>query len=207
VEPERKMTDSEIYGLIFEPGFSTAEKITNLSGRGVGMDVVKKNITALRGTVSVDSAPGLGTTVTVRLPLTLAIIDGFLVGLGTSTFVVPLDMIDECIEFAAEPGHDYTNLRGQVLPFIRLRELFGVDTPPPRRESIVVVKHAGQRVGLVVDSLLGEFQTVIKPLGKVFAGARFLSGSSILGNGDVALILDMAALLAGVEHESQAAAA
>ncbi|SFV10882.1 chemotaxis protein CheA [Pseudoduganella namucuonensis] len=195
VDPERKLSDQEIYGLIFEPGFSTAAAITNLSGRGVGMDVVKKNITALRGTVTVDSAPGLGTTVTVRLPLTLAIIDGFLVGLGNSTFVVPLDMIDECIEFAAEPGHDYTNLRGQVLPFIRLRALFGVTTPPPRRESIVVVKHAGQRVGLVVDALQGEFQTVIKPLGRMFSQLRCISGSTILGSGDVALILDVPAIV------------
>jgi len=195
IEPDRKLSDQEIYGLIFEPGFSTAAAITNLSGRGVGMDVVKKNITALRGTVTVDSAPGLGTTVTVRLPLTLAIIDGFLVGLGTATFVVPLDMIDECIEFAAEPGHDYTNLRGQVLPFIRLRSLFGVTTPPPRRESIVVVKHAGQRVGLVVDALHGEFQTVIKPLGRMFSQLRCISGSTILGSGEVALILDVPAIV------------
>jgi two-component system chemotaxis sensor kinase CheA len=196
VEAERKLSDSEIYGLIFEPGFSTAAVITNLSGRGVGMDVVKQNITALRGTVTVDSAPGLGTTVTVRLPLTLAIIDGFLVGLGSATFVVPLDMIDECIEFAAEPGHDYTNLRGQVLPFIRLRTLFGVTAPPSRRESIVVVKHAGQSVGLVVDALLGEFQTVIKPLGRVFSKLRGISGSTILGSGEVALILDVPAIVA-----------
>ncbi|MES2257712.1 MAG: chemotaxis protein CheA [Pseudomonadota bacterium] len=195
IEPDRKLSDSEIYGLIFEPGFSTAAAITNLSGRGVGMDVVKRNITALRGTVSVDSAAGLGTTVTVRLPLTLAIIDGFLVGLGNSVFVVPLDMIDECIEFAAEAGHDYTNLRGQVLPFIRLRGMFGVTTPPPRRESIVVVKHAGQRIGLVVDTLLGEFQTVIKPLGRMFSQLRCISGSTILGSGDVALILDVAAIV------------
>jgi two-component system chemotaxis sensor kinase CheA len=196
VEPERKLSDSEIYSLIFEPGFSTAAAITNLSGRGVGMDVVKQNIMALRGTVTVDSAPGLGTTVTVRLPLTLAIIDGFLVGLGSATFVVPLDMIDECIEFAAEPGHDYTNLRGQVLPFIRLRTLFGVTAPPARRESIVVVKHAGQSVGLVVDALLGEFQTVIKPLGRVFSKLRGISGSTILGSGEVALILDVPAIVA-----------
>jgi two-component system chemotaxis sensor kinase CheA len=160
------------------------------------MDVVKQNIMALRGTVTVDSAPGLGTTVTVRLPLTLAIIDGFLVGLGSATFVVPLDMIDECIEFAAEPGHDYTNLRGQVLPFIRLRTLFGVTAPPARRESIVVVKHAGQSVGLVVDALLGEFQTVIKPLGRVFSKLRGISGSTILGSGEVALILDVPAIVA-----------
>jgi two-component system chemotaxis sensor kinase CheA len=195
IEPDRKLSDQEIYGLIFEPGFSTAAAITNLSGRGVGMDVVKRNITALRGTVMVDSAPGLGTTVTVRLPLTLAIIDGFLVGLGTATFVVPLDMIDECIEFAAEPGHDYTNLRGQVLPFIRLRSLFGVSTPPPRRESIVVVKHQGQRIGLVVDALHGEFQTVIKPLGRMFSQLRCISGSTILGSGEVALILDVPAIV------------
>ena len=195
VEPERKMTDGEIYGLIFEPGFSTAAQVTNLSGRGVGMDVVKRNITALRGTVSVDSAPGLGTTVTVRLPLTLAIIDGFLVGLGSAVYVVPLDMIEECIEFAAEAGHDYTNLRGQVLPFIRLRELFGVTAPRPRRESIVVVRHAGQRIGLVVDALLGEFQTVIKPLGRMFSQLRCISGSTILGSGDVALILDVGAIV------------
>ena len=148
----------------------------------------------------------MGATVTVRLPLTLAIIDGFLVGLGKSVFVIPLDMIEECVEFSVEPGHDYTNLRGEVLPFIRLRELFDIEGEPARRESIVVVRYGGRKAGLVVDNLLGEFQTVIKPLGKVFAGARFLSGSSILGNGDVALILDMAALLAGVESESHAIA-
>jgi two-component system chemotaxis sensor kinase CheA len=195
VEADRKLTDSEIYALIFEPGFSTAEQVTNLSGRGVGMDVVKRNINALRGSVGIDSAEGKGTVVTVRLPLTLAIIDGFLVGLGKSTYVIPLDTIEECIEFAAEPGHDYANLRGQVLPFVRLRDMFGVQGAAGRRESIVVLKHAGQRAGLVVDALLGEFQTVIKPLSPVFSGVRCISGSTILGSGEVALILDVAALL------------
>jgi two-component system chemotaxis sensor kinase CheA len=195
VEADRKLTDSEIYALIFEPGFSTAEQVTNLSGRGVGMDVVKRNINALRGSVGIDSAEGKGTIVTVRLPLTLAIIDGFLVGLGKSTYVIPLDTIEECIEFAAEPGHDYANLRGQVLPFVRLRDMFGVQGAAGRRESIVVLKHAGQRAGLVVDALLGEFQTVIKPLSPVFSGVRCISGSTILGSGEVALILDVAALL------------
>jgi two-component system chemotaxis sensor kinase CheA len=171
------------------------------------MDVVKRNIVALRGSVDIASTEGQGTTVAVRLPLTLAIINGFQVGVGKSVFVIPMDMIEECIEFVEQPGCDWVDLRGQPLPFVRLRERFGIDGAAARRRSIVVVRYGGRKAGLIVDSLLGEFQTVIKPLGKVFAGARFLSGSSILGNGEVALILDMAALLAGVENESQAAAA
>ena len=204
VEAGRAMTDAEIYALIFEPGFSTAEQITNLSGRGVGMDVVKRNITALRGSVGIASRPGQGTTVTVRLPLTLAIINGFQVGVGKSVFVVPMDVVDECVEFTAETGHDYTGLRGQVLPFIRLRDLFDISSEPASastagvaspRQNIVVVKHAGQKFGLVVDALMGEAQTVIKPLSRMFAQVRGISGSSILGSGDVALILDVPVLM------------
>lgn len=207
VEPGRLPTDKEIFNLIFEPGFSTAEQVTNLSGRGVGMDVVKRNIVALRGSVDIASTEGAGTTVTVRLPLTLAIINGFQVSVGKSVFVIPMDVVEECIEFCETPGRDWVDLRGEPLPFVRLRERFCVAGAPARRRSVVVVRHGGSKAGLVVDHLLGEFQTVIKPLGKVFAGARFLSGSSILGNGDVALILDIAALLAGVESDSNAAAA
>jgi two-component system chemotaxis sensor kinase CheA len=195
VEPGRHLSDGEIYALIFEPGFSTAAAITNLSGRGVGMDVVKRNIAELRGSVSVASEPGEGTTVTVRLPLTLAIINGFQVTVGKSVFVVPLDMIDECVEFSAEPGHDYTNLRGEVLPFLRVREMFSLGGAPEGRENIVVVRHAGQKVGLVVDTLLGEFQTVIKPLGRLFSQIRGISGSSINGSGEVVLILDVPVLM------------
>jgi two-component system, chemotaxis family, sensor kinase CheA len=195
IEPGQHVSDAEIYNLIFEPGFSTADQVSNLSGRGVGMDVVKRNITALRGSVSMHSEDGVGTTVTVRLPLTLAIIDGFLVEIGKSVFAIPLDMIEECVAYSAEPGHDYTNLRGQVLPFIRLRELFAVEGAATRRENIVVLKHAGQKAGLVVDTLLGEFQTVIKPLGKMFAQVKCVSGSTILGNGEVALILDVPVLV------------
>ncbi|TQK07615.1 chemotaxis protein CheA [Herbaspirillum sp. SJZ107] len=206
-EPGRGYSDKEIFGMIFEPGFSTAEQVTNLSGRGVGMDVVKRNILALRGSVDIASSEGAGTTVIVRLPLTLAIINGFQVGVGKSVFVIPMEMVEECIEFreleGQAPGHDYVDLRGSPLPFVRLRERFRIGGAPARRRSIVVVRYGSTRAGLVVDSLLGEFQTVIKPLGKVFAGARFLSGSSILGNGDVALILDMAALLHDVENEHQ----
>jgi two-component system chemotaxis sensor kinase CheA len=195
VEPGRVLSPGEIYGLVFEPGFSTADNVTNLSGRGVGMDVVKRNVVALRGSVSIESEEGLGTKVKVRLPLTLAIINGFLVGLGRSVFVVPLDMVEECVELSAAPGHDYANLRGRVLPFIRLRELFGIAAPAAQRENIVVVKHAGHTVGLVVDSLLGEFQTVIKPMSKLFNHVKCISGSSILGTGEVALILDVPALV------------
>ncbi len=195
IEPNRSLTDQEVFNLIFEPGFSTAEQITNLSGRGVGMDVVKKNITALRGTVEVDSIEGTGTTVTVRLPLTLAIINGFLVEVGKSIYAIPLDMVEECVEYAAEAGHDYTNLRGEILPFVKLGELFGIAKSSNRRENIVVVKHAGQSAGLVVDTLLGEFQTVIKPLSKMFNQVKCVSGSTILGSGDVALILDVPSLV------------
>ncbi|HEY8977466.1 MAG TPA: chemotaxis protein CheA [Burkholderiaceae bacterium] len=206
VEPGRAMSDAEVYALIFEPGFSTAEQITNLSGRGVGMDVVRRNIEALRGNVAIASEPGRGTTVTVRLPLTLAIINGFQVGVGKSVFVVPMDMVDECIEFSTETGQDYTDLRGQVLPFIRLRELFDVPGRPAVRQNIVVVKHAGQKFGLVVDALMGEAQAVIKPLSRMFVQVRGISGSSILGSGDVALILDVPVLMQQAQLSRGAAA-
>ena len=200
ITPNQNLTDQEIYNLIFEPGFSTAEQVTNLSGRGVGMDVVKRNITALRGTVDLDSDPGKGTTVRIRLPLTLAIIDGFLVGVGKSSYVVPLDMVLECVEISetdrqAARGCGYLNLRGAVLPFVRLREQFEVEGSVAQRENVVVVKYAGQQAGLVVDELMGEFQTVIKPLGKLFSNLHGISGSTILGSGEVALILDVPSLV------------
>jgi two-component system chemotaxis sensor kinase CheA len=196
VPQDATLSDDEVYALIFEPGFSTAERVTNLSGRGVGMDVVKRNITALRGSIGIESRAGIGTTISVRLPLTLAIIDGFQVCVGDSIFILPLDAVEECVEFSSSGVHDYTDLRGQVLPFIRLRERFELEGPVSARPNIVVVKHAGQRFGLLVDRLLGEGQTVIKPLSKVFGKVRGVSGSTILGSGDVALILDIADLMA-----------
>ncbi len=200
VGPNHSLSDHEIYNLIFEAGFSTADQVSNLSGRGVGMDVVRRNIESLRGTVELDSVPGEGTTVRIRLPLTLAIIDGFLVGVGDSAYVVPLEMVLECVELSdadrqALARRAYVNLRGEVLPFVRLRDHFEVDGHSARRENIVVVHYAGHKAGLVVDQLMGEFQTVIKPLGKMFSRVKGISGSTILGTGEVALILDVPSLV------------
>lgn len=206
VAANANLTDQEIYQLIFEPGFSTAEAVTNLSGRGVGMDVVKRNITALRGTVELHSQPGEGTRVRIRLPLTLAIIDGFLVEVGGASYVVPLDMVQECVELTEgdrQMAHarNYLNLRGEVLPLVFLRSHFGLNDNRSRRENVVVVRCAGQKAGLVVDELHGEYQTVIKPLGKLFTALRGISGSTILGNGAVALILDVSSLLQDIITE------
>lgn len=200
LEPGVVPPDADILKLIFEPGFSTAEKVTNLSGRGVGMDVVKRNIEALRGTVLLTSEAGQGSTIEIRLPLTLAIIDGFLVGVGDSRFIFPLDAVVEVIEnrpTATEmdaSGRGVVELRGQVLPVVSLRTLYALDAPEPDRVSVVVIRSGGQRFGVLVDQLLGQHQTVIKPLGRMFRSLRGMSGSSILGNGEVALIFDVASL-------------
>lgn len=200
VSEGQNLTDKEIYNLIFEAGFSTAEAVSSLSGRGVGMDVVRRNITALRGTVDLQSTPGQGSTVRIRLPLTLAIIDGFLIGVGDASYVVPLDMVVECVELNAlkqdEAGNKhYLNLRGEVLPYMRLREHFKMDESKVGRENVVVVRYGENKVGLVVDKLMGEFQTVIKPLGKMFSQIKGVGGFTILGSGEVALILDVIGLM------------
>ncbi|MGO4382565.1 chemotaxis protein CheA [Pseudoduganella sp. RAF53_2] len=192
---EQNLSDGEVHALIFEPGFTTASEITNLSGRGVGMDVVRENIEALRGSITIDSTEGQGTTVRVRLPLTLAIIDCLLVRVGESSFALPLSMVDECVAGLEEEAEGLHQLRGEVLPTIVLRDLFRLSGPAPRRESVVVVRHAGQKAGLVVDALLGQIQAVMKPLSPLLAGSRCISGSTILGGGEVALVLDLPALL------------
>jgi two-component system chemotaxis sensor kinase CheA len=195
ISANQTLSDAEIANLIFEPGFSTAEKVTNLSGRGVGMDVVKRNIQALRGSVEVDSVEGQGSRFTIRLPLTLAIIDGFLVGVDKAAYVVPLEMVVECLELRNVPADQhYLNLRGEVLPFVCLRELFEIEGERPVRENVVVVRAGGRKLGVVVDVLQGEFQTVIKPLSTIFRHLRGIGGSTILGSGEVALILDIPVL-------------
>ncbi len=204
-QPGANLSDQDIYALIFEPGFSTAEQISNLSGRGVGMDVVKRNITDLRGAIHIDSTPGQGTTLKIHLPLTLAIIDGFLVSVGNTAFVVPLDRVVECVDLPElDNDRRYMELRGEVLPFIRLRHMFNTTDPVSDRENVIIVEHVGEKVGLVVDKLLGELQTVIKPLGRLFACAQGVGGSTILGSGEVALVLDVPALVTTQVHRSVA---
>lgn len=191
VPANQALSEDEIAALIFRPGFSTADRVSNLSGRGVGLDVVARNIQSLRGTVEIKSQPGQGSRFIIRLPLTLAIIDGFLTAVGNNFFIVPLDTVVECIELPILSEREYLNLRGEVLPFLRLREEFELDGEPSARQSVVVVQYAGHKVGLVVDRLHGEFQTVIKPLGPLFRNLRGIGGSTILGSGDVGLILDV----------------
>jgi two-component system chemotaxis sensor kinase CheA len=216
IHADQVLTDAETYKLIFEPGFSTAEQVTNLSGRGVGMDVVKKNIEQLRGEVEIESQPGLGATVRIRLPLTLAIIDGFQVMVGNTTFVIPLEMVVECVDLTVQDTvHNIVNLRSHPLPFVRLADMFEIggqrgSRENSVRESLVVVQYGQSSAGLVVDRLIGEFQAVIKPLGQLLRGVRNISGSTILGDGRVALILDVpslvhqAASLARKNHEEEA---
>ena len=208
IQPGQTLSDTEIYNLIFEAGFSTAEQVSNLSGRGVGMDVVRRNIQSLRGTVEVSSTAGEGSRFAIRLPLTLAIIDGFLVGVGRAAYVIPLDSVVECIELRQDSeGRDYINLRGEVLPFVRLRDMFGIEDVPPPRQNVVVVQYGGLKAGIVVDQLMGEFQTVIKPLGSIFRHIKGIGGSTILGSGEVALILDVQALVQRcAQHEERSAA-
>jgi len=202
VQPGASLSDQEIYALIFEPGFSTAEQVSSLSGRGVGMDVVKRNISELRGVIHVDSQPGQGTTLRIHLPLTLAIIDGFLVGVGESSYVIPLDRVVECVELPVDDSRDYMELRGEVLPFIRLRQLFRKNGVEARRQNVIVVEHLDLKAGLVVDRLMGELQTVIKPLGKLFSHVQGVGGSTILGSGEVALIIDVPTMLRQQEQST-----
>jgi two-component system chemotaxis sensor kinase CheA len=205
IEVNAQLSDQDIYALIFEPGFSTAQQLSNISGRGVGMDVVKRNVTALRGSIEVDSQLGIGATMRIYLPLTLAIIDGFLIGVGQSTFVIPLDRISECLALPSDTNnHEYIDLRGEVLPLIRLRSLFEISGDIPARENVVVVEFAGNKTGFIVDELLGEFQTVIKPLSKLFTHIKGVAGSTILGTGKVALILDVTTLIELATRRNQA---
>jgi two-component system chemotaxis sensor kinase CheA len=224
--------------LIFEPGFTTTTEVTDLSGRGVGMDVVRRGIEALRGTISVESEAGVGTTFTIRLPLTLAVIEGFGVAAGGETWIVPMESVVECVELPAGEPRDETSgvllLRGEIVPYVRVRKLFALQNLSPRprgegaasaadegrhpagilpsgaphpafgREHVLVIQHETRRAGLVVDELFGASQAVIKPLGSYFAAVPGIAGSSILGDGRVALILDTATILRNLEQQENA---
>ncbi|MBI5895737.1 MAG: chemotaxis protein CheA [Desulfobacterales bacterium] len=204
--PDAERSDKELLQLIFAPGFSTAEAVTNVSGRGVGMDVVKRSLENLRGAIELNSRPGQGTTITLKLPLTLAIIDGLLVEIDTGKFVLPLSSIEECVELSREDlkkthGRNILNIRGQIVPFVPLRERFAIPGAPPIFEQVVINEVDGQRVGIVVDRVIGEHQIVIKTMNALYKDVQEISGATILGDGTVALILDVQKLLSGIAEE------
>jgi two-component system chemotaxis sensor kinase CheA len=189
-------SEAVLQDLIFEPGFSTATAVTEVSGRGVGLDVVRRNVEALRGSVRVSSREGLGTTFTIRLPLSISIIPGFAVRAGAETFILPLEAVLECLELpegglSGRNGTGVVSLRGEALPCRRLRDRFDLGEERPTREFVVVVQLDARRLGLVVDALLGESQTVLKPLGRLFRGLPGIAGSAILGSGRIALVVDL----------------
>ncbi|QQR39671.1 chemotaxis protein CheA [Devosia rhizoryzae] len=201
ITADTKLTEQELYQLIFAPGFSTAKEVTSLSGRGVGMDVVKRTIDGLRGTIELSTVPGQGTTATLRLPLTLAIIDGMLVRVGKGRYTIPLAAVEECVELpenaaAHARGRNFLDIRGSLVPYLRLREVFATPGPAELHQKVVIVSSGEGRIGLVVDQIIGNNQTVIKQLSKLHSGIKSFSGATILGDGTVALILDTAHLVA-----------
>jgi two-component system chemotaxis sensor kinase CheA len=206
--PEAKISDQDLYQMIFAPGFSTAKEVTALSGRGVGMDVVKRTIDGLRGSIELSTNPGAGTTATLRLPLTLAIIDGMLVRVGNGRYSIPLSAVEECVELPAgagemSRGRNFLDIRGSLVPFLRLREIFGTSGEADAHQKVVIVSSTEGRVGLVVDQIIGNNQTVIKHLSKLHAGLKWFSGATILGDGTVALILDTAHLVGFSQHDDR----
>jgi len=208
IQADTLLTDSELYNLIMLPGFSTAKKITNVSGRGVGMDVVRLAIENLRGSIEIESEEGKGSIITLKLPLTLAIIDGLLVTIRDDYFVLPLSVVQECIELnnqddTMNQNRHLVNIRGEIVPYIRLREHFKSGGEKPAIEQVVIVGVKGNRVGLVVDNVVGQHQTVLKNLGKMYKNIEDISGATILGDGTVALIIDVAKLVYHAETEEK----
>lgn len=208
VAPGAALSDHEIHQFLFHPGFSTARTISALSGRGVGMDVVKRTIEAMRGTIDLVTVPGCGSTVTLRLPLTLAIIEGLLIRVGEGRYIIPLSAVEECVELTATEdararGRSFLNVRGDLVPFLRLRDLFDAEGEPDPHQKIIITTTGDTRVGLVVDQIIGSHQTVIKSLSKLHADVVMFSGATILGDGTAALILDVTQLVSLGQNRSE----
>ncbi len=205
VNSMQELTDSEAFDLIFQAGFSMAEQVSDVSGRGVGMDVVKRNIEALRGRISIDSQPGQGTTMSVKLPLTLAIIDGLQVQVDEEFYILPLSIVEECVEIFDRGenyrGKDVVQVREELIPFIALRRCFGINGDMPGIEQVVITNTEAGRVGVVVDNVIGQQQTVIKSLGKMYRDVPGISGATIKGDGSMALILDIAHLIRNTQEK------
>ncbi len=208
IEPDARLAESELFNLIFLPGFSTAAQVSNLSGRGVGLDVVKRSVDALRGTIELESAPGAGVTVRLKLPLTLAIIEGLLVSVGDASYVLPMSLVEECVEITREDvtranGNQLASVRGELIPYVRLRDWFDVPGDRPPIEQIAIAHAGGNRFGVVIDHVIGQHQTVIKTLGSAYRDVKGFSGATILGDGSVALIIDLPTVMQAAVRDSQ----
>ena len=208
ISPDASVSDKELLGLILLPGFSTAHKVTSVSGRGVGMDVVKRQLDTLRGTLALGSEAGRGTTISLSLPLTLAIIEGLIVQVGPDQYILPMSAVTENVDLdreqrAKQNGRNLIAVREALIPYVDLREAFGVDGERPEIEKVVVVQHEDQRVGLVVDRVLGSHQTVLQSLGRFLRDVQVVSGATIMGDGRVALILDIAAVVRLANAQAQ----
>jgi two-component system, chemotaxis family, sensor kinase CheA len=189
-----------LYRMVFEPGFSTADKVTELSGRGVGMDVVLRNVEDLHGTVDIESTEGVGSTIELRLPLSLSVIEGFWVDVAGTDYVLPIDDVVECLEVPPDrrdlvERDGFLDLRGDPLVFFHLRDILGAGGESQPAEQVVVVRHRSSLVGVAVDSIRGQRQTVIKPLGRLFRPVAGISGWTMRPDGSVALVVDIARLL------------
>jgi len=207
IAPAAELSEKELFNLIFAPGFSTAKKLSSVSGRGVGMDVVKRAIESLRGSIEIASVRGEGTRIMVRIPLTLAIIESLLVKIGRDSFLLPLSLVDECVELTREDvarahGRHLARVRERLVPYIPLRERFNVKGESPEIEQVVITELNGARVGFVVDNVIGQHQTVIKSLGRAYKHVEGISGATILGDGSIALILDVPYLVQSAEAEA-----
>ena len=207
IAPGAVMSDQDIHQFLFHPGFSTAQSVSALSGRGVGMDVVKRTIEAMRGSIDTSTVPGNGTTVTLRLPLTLAIIEGLLIRVGEGRYIIPLSAVEECAELSAaderERGRDFLNMRGDLVPFLRLRNLFDSEGEADLHQKIIIASSGETRIGLIADQIIGSHQSVIKSLSKLHSGVTMFSGATILGDGSAALILDVAQLIATGQAQAE----
>lgn len=207
IAPGATPSDHEVHQFLFHAGFSTAQTISALSGRGVGMDVVKRTIENMRGSIDLATSAGQGTTVTLRLPLTLAIIEGLLIRVGGGRYIIPLSAVEECVELTAADersrGRNFLNIRGNLVPFLRLREVLDVPGSPDLHQKTIIISTGETRVGLVADQIIGNHQTVIKSLSKLHSDVTIFSGATILGDGTATLILDVAQLVALAQSRSE----
>jgi len=208
IGPDDQLSNQELYALIFRPGFSTTKVVTNVSGRGVGMDVVRRSIDDLGGQIEVTSKLNKGTTILLKIPLTLAIVEGLLVQVGTDYYIIPLSIVKECVELPSTEerrgnGGELINVRGDIVPYIRLHDYYATTGEAAEHEYVVIVESDKSVIGFAVDVVCGQHQTVIKGLGAMYSGVKGVSGATILGDGTVALIVDVPAIVTETQQDSK----